>query len=95
MVEENKSQEFRLKNIDASRYYFLKNVKQNELVSKNNKQVCLTLNYIGHFLMLASATTGCVSISSTSLIGILIGITSPKMNLKLVQKLSELESISQ
>ena len=95
MVEENKSQEFRLKNIDESRYYFLKNVKQNELVSKNNKQVSLTLNYIGHFLMLASATTGCVSISSTSLIGILIGITSPKMNLKLVQKLSELESISQ
>ena len=78
MVEENKSQEFRLKNIDESRYYFLKNVKQNELVSKNNKQVSLTLNYIGHFLMLASATTGCVSISSTSLIGILIGITSPK-----------------
>ena len=45
--------------------------------------------------MLASTTTGCFSISYTSLIGILIGINSPKMNLKLVQKLSELESISQ
>ena len=32
MVEENISQEFKLKNIDKARNYFLEEIKQNELI---------------------------------------------------------------
>ena len=46
-------------------------------MSRKHKKVCTTLNYIEHFIILASAVTGCISISAfASLIGILIGITS-------------------
>ena len=34
MVEKNISQEFRLKNIDETRNYFLEEINQNELLSK-------------------------------------------------------------
>ena len=64
MVEKKISQEFRLKTIDKKRNYFLEEIKQNDLMSKNNKKVCKTLNYIEHFLILASTVTGCVSISA-------------------------------
>ena len=53
MTEENISQEFRLKNMDEARNYFLEEIKQNELMSKKHKKVCKTLNYIEHFLILA------------------------------------------
>ena len=46
MVEENINQEFRLKNIDETRNYFLEEIQQNELISANHKKVCTTLNYI-------------------------------------------------
>ena len=37
MVEENISQEFRLKNIDETRNYFLEEIKQKKLMSKKHK----------------------------------------------------------
>ena len=54
MVEENISQEFRLKNIDEARNYFLEEIKQYELMSEKRKNIYTTLNYITHFLILAS-----------------------------------------
>ena len=79
-----KSQEFRLKNIGEIRNNFLEEIEQNELMSRKHKNFCTTLNYIEHFLILASKTTGCISISAfTSLIGIPIGITSSVIGLKL------------
>ena len=60
MVEENKSQEFRFKNIDETRKYFLKEIEQNELTGKKHKKVCTTLNHIEHFLILPSTITGCI-----------------------------------
>ena len=51
MVEENKSQEFKLKNIGETRNCFLEEIEQNELMSRKHKKVCTTLNYIEHFLM--------------------------------------------
>ena len=36
------------------------------MMSNKHKVVCKTLNYIKHFLILASAITGCVSISALS-----------------------------
>ena len=78
------SQEFRLKNINETRNYFLEEIEQNELMSRKHKKVCTTLNYIEHFLILASTITGCVSISAfASLIGIPIGITSSAIGLKI------------
>ena len=46
-------------------------------MSKKHTKVCIIINYIEHFLILASAITGCISISSfASLVGIPIGNTS-------------------
>ena len=46
-------------------------------MSKKHKNVCTTLNYIEHFLILGSSITGYISISAfASLGGIPIGITS-------------------
>ena len=64
MTEENISQEFRLKNIDETKSYFLEEIKQNELMSKKHKTVCTTLDCIEHFFILASTITGCISIST-------------------------------
>ena len=46
MVKENISQEFRFKNIDKTRNYFLKDTEQNALMTKKPKKVSTTLNYI-------------------------------------------------
>ena len=65
-----------MKDIEEAKNYFIKEIDQNELVSNKHKKVCTTLNYIKHFLNLASAITGCVSISAfASLLGIPIGVT--------------------
>ena len=83
MKDKNISQEFRLKNIDETRNYFVEETEQNELMSRKHKKVCTTLNYVENFLILASAITGCISISAfASLIGIPIGITSSATGLK-------------
>ena len=96
IVEENKSQEFRLKNIDEARNYFFKELKQNELMSRKRKKVCITLNYIENFLILASAITGCISIYVfASLLGISIRVTSSTIGLKICAKLQELKNINQ
>ena len=60
MTEKNKSQEFRLENIDETRNYFLEGIEQNELMSRKHKKVFTTLNYIEHFLNVASTITGCI-----------------------------------
>ena len=84
MAEENISQEFRLKNIDETRNYLIEEINRNELMSKKHKKVCTTLNYIEHFLILASAIAGCISISAfVSLLGIPIGITNSAIGLKI------------
>ena len=76
MVEENTSQEFLFKNTKEIEKNFIEEIDQNELISKNHKTVSTTLNYIAQFLVLASAVTGCVSVSAfASLVGISIGIT--------------------
>ena len=53
-------------------------------MSKKHEKVYTTLNYIEHFLILASAITVCISISTfPSLIGIPIGNTSSAIRLKI------------
>ena len=54
------------------------------MISRKHKKVCTTLNYIEHFLILVSAVTRCISISAfTSLLGILTGIKSSTIGLKI------------
>ena len=84
MTEENISQEFRLKNVDETRNYLIQEINRNKLMSKKQKKVCRTLNYIEVFLILGSTIFGCVSISVfASLVGIPIGITSFAIGLKI------------
>ena len=53
-------------------------------MKKKHKKVCTTLNYIKHFVILASKITGCISISTfASLVGILIGIMSSAIGLEI------------
>ena len=53
-------------------------------MSRKHKKVCKPLNYIEHFLSLASTITGCISISAFAfLLGIPIGITSSVIGLKI------------
>ena len=74
-----------MKNIDETVNYSIKD--QNELMSKKHKKVCTTLNYNERFFILASAVTGCISISAfASLLGIPIGITNSTIGLKICAK---------
>ena len=84
MAEDKISQKFRLKNTDKTRNCLIEEIDRNELMCKNNKKFCTSLNYIKHFLILGSTITGCVSISAfPSLAGISIGITSSAAGLKI------------
>ena len=82
MVEKNISQEFRLKNKEEIKNYFIKKIDQNELMRKKHKKICTTLNQVKHFLILASAVTGCVS-TFVSLLNIPIEIMSSAVGLKI------------
>ena len=84
MAEENKCQEFRLKNVDETRNYSIEEINRNELMNKKHKKICTTLNYIEHFLTVASPISVCVSISAfASLVGIPVEITSSAIGLKI------------
>ena len=77
------SQDFKLINIDETRNYFCKETDQNELMSNEHIRVCMTMNYIEHFLILGSTVIGCISISAfASLVGIPIAITNSATGLK-------------
>ena len=53
------------------------------MTSKQHRKVCTTLDYIEHLFILASAVTGCVSISGfASLVGIYMAVTSSAVELK-------------
>ena len=53
-------------------------------MSKKHKKLCTILNYTEHFLILASAITGCVSISAfASSVVVSIGILSSAVGLKI------------
>ena len=52
--------------------------------SKKHEKTFITLNYVEHFLILASRVTGCVSISAFALlVAIPIGITSSEATIKI------------
>ena len=55
------TQEFRLKDIDETRNSLIEEINRNQLMSKKYEKVCMSLNYIVHFLILGSTITGCIS----------------------------------
>ena len=64
-------------------------------MSKKHKKVFTILNYIEHFVILASVVTGCVSISAfASLVGIPIGITSSAARFRICATTTRIKSIS-
>ena len=70
--------------MDKTKDYLIEEINWNELMSNKYKKLCATLNYIEHFLILASTVTRCVSISSfASVVGIPIGMTSSAIGLKI------------
>ena len=61
---------------------------------KKDADVCKTLNYIKHILILASSVNGCVSISAfASLVHIPIGIASSAMGLKICATFAEIKKV--
>ena len=58
MVDENVSPEFRLRNIEETRNCFVEKIK--ELMCKKHEKVYSMLNHIDHFIILATAVTGCI-----------------------------------
>ena len=84
MVEENISQEFRLKNIDKTSNCFLEEIKQIELMNKKHKKICATVNYIEKVLILVSLIIEYIAISVFAcLLVIPTGITSSAIGLKI------------
>ena len=83
MYKENIGREFKTKNTEETRNYFVKEIDPNELMINKHEKVYTTLNYINFFLILVSAVSGCVSISIfASLVGTTIGIKSPALGLQ-------------
>ena len=81
MCKEDLSHEFRLKNIDETRNYFVEEISQNEFISKKHKKICTTLNYIEHLLILASVVT--FHFYFASLIGAPVGFKNPAVGIKI------------
>ena len=81
-----------MKNIDETRNYFVKEIEQNELMSKKHKSVSTIVNCIEHFLVLASAIIECVSVPVfASLFGTPIGISSSAIGLKVCAITTEIK----
>ena len=69
------------------RNYLIEETNHNELTSKKHKMICKTLNYIEHFLVVASTITGYVSISTfASLLGITMQTESSAIKINICTK---------
>ena len=72
------------RNIYRIQAYFIKEIKQNELIVKSAKIFCKILNYIEHLLIFASVITRCISNSAfSSSVCIHNGITSFVVGIKI------------
>ena len=83
-MAEQASLEFRLRKIDETRNYLLKEIKHNDLMSEKYKKTYNYLNYVEHLLILVSTVTGYVSISAfASLVCVPVGITTSAVGIKI------------
>ena len=65
-------------------------------MSEKYKKTCMYMNYVENLLILASAITGCISISAfASLVGVSLGITNFAGRTKICAITAGLKSIDQ
>ena len=84
MSEENISQEFRLKNVDETRNYFIEEIKMNWYVRSIKKFAEFWIILKTCIIILVSTVTRCFSISAFApVVGIPIEIMSSAVGLKI------------
>ena len=73
-----------MKKVDETRNYLLEEINHIDLMSEKYKKTCKYLSYVEHLLILASAVTGCVQISTfASLVCVPVGITSSAIGINI------------
>ena len=78
----NDQKQFRLNRINKIKDYFVAEIKERELMSKNLSKYIAFFNYIDKSLIVLSATSGSISIASfATVIGTPVGIASASLNL--------------
>ena len=81
MAKWNINLNFRVKKIDETRNYLLKEIKHDDLMNEKH-EVFRTLNDCEHFLVFVSVVIGCVLISAyTSLVGVPVDTASSAVGL--------------
>ena len=88
--------ELRLRKIDETRTYLSDEIKQNALISEKYEKTCKYINYVEHFLTLASTVPSCVSFFAfASVVAIPVDITNFAVGIKVSVITSGMKSINQ
>ena len=75
-------QEYRLKKINEIEEYFIAEIRERELISKNLSKYIVSFDYLDKSLIISSVTTGSISITSfATVIGAPVGIMSASCSL--------------
>ena len=78
-------QQFRLKKINEIKDYFIAEIRERELMSKNLSKYIASFEYLDKSLIVLSVATGSISIASfATAIGAPVGIMSASCSLKLL-----------
>ena len=78
----NDQQQFRLNKINETKYYFVAEIKERELMSKRLSKYIASFDYFDKSLIVLSVTTGSISIASfATVIGAPVGIMSASCSL--------------
>ena len=78
----NDQQQFRLNKINETKYYFVAEIKERELMSKRLSKYIASFDYFDKSLIVLSVTTGSISIASfATVIGAPVGIISASFSL--------------
>ena len=80
----NDQQQFRLNKINEVKDYFTAEIRERELMRKRLSKYIASFGYFDKFLIVLSATSGSISISSfATVIGATVGISSASFSLTL------------
>ena len=78
----NDQQQFRLNKINETKYYFVAEIKERELMSKRLSKYIASFDYFDKSLIVLSVTTGSISIASfATVIGAPVRMTSTSSSL--------------
>ena len=83
-IAEEANLQKKLRKTDETRSYILDELKHNDLMSEKYKKTYKYQNYVEHLFIIASAITGCVSISAfASIVCVPVEITSSTIGIKI------------